>query len=216
MIAIFTFLVCQSFFLKTLAISNGPLIKAFEHKNAYTNFFDGDDRRGRHTPANKLGDDIVQCVLDHFNQYVAKNQKCKKRIITDPEIRSLRHLYSIYTENHFDDLGLSYTSFKRIFNENNFSFPPDRVRNKPLGKHDIKGEANIKSEAKIEIQEILTFNDDEFTEKQYEMDDSTVTLESDQSQPKVLVQVPDASKFFANPAQVYEIQFIEIPINNQT
>lgn len=40
--------VCQSFFLKTLAISNGPLIKAFQHKNVYTNFFDGDDRRGKH------------------------------------------------------------------------------------------------------------------------------------------------------------------------
>lgn len=32
-------------------------------------------------------------------------------------------------------------------------------------------------------------------------------------QPKVIVaQVPDSSKFFANSSQVYEIQFIEIPM----
>lgn len=157
----------------------------------------------------------MKCVQQHLTQYVAKNQKCKKKIITDPAIRSLRHLYSLYSDNHYDALGLSYTSFKRIFNENNFSFPPERVRCKP-----IKTELKDADRDTIVIQEILTNidNEDMYAEKQEVMDPTLhqSNLQNEALQPKVLVQVPDSSKFFANPSQVYEIQFIEIPISNTT
>lgn len=65
------------------------------------------------------------------------------------------------------------------------------------------------------IQEVLTsidYNGEEFIEEN-QIDPVEIPAEV---QPKVLVQVPDSSKFFANPSQVYEIQFIEIPINNTT
>lgn len=157
----------------------------------------------------------MKCVQQHLTQYVAKNQKCKKKVITDPAIRSLRHLYSLYSDNHYDALGLSYTSFKRIFNENNFSFPPERVRCKP-----IKTELKDEDRDTIVIQEILTNieNEDMYAEKQEVMDPTLhqSNLQNEALQPKVLVQVPDSSKFFANPSQVYEIQFIEIPISNTT
>jgi hypothetical protein len=188
--------VCQSFFLKTLAISNGPLIKAFEHKNEYTNFFDGDDKRGKHTPSNKLSSEIVDSVINHLKLYVRTNAKSKKLIISDPEIRSLRHLFSLYKEI-YEGNSPSYTSFKRIFNDNNFAFPPDRSRNKPMPS------------TKLEMEEIYS-NDNEI-ENAMKQEQS---LEQDLIEPKVIVtQVPD-SKFFA-PTQVYEVQFIEIPISNQ-
>lgn len=57
-----------------------------------------------------------------------------------------------------------------------------------------------------------------YAEKQEVMDPTLhqSNLQNEALQPKVLVQVPDSSKFFANPSQVYEIQFIEIPISNTT
>lgn len=207
--------VCQSFFLKTLAISNGPLIKAFEHKNVYTNFFDGDDKRGRHTPSNKLSNEIVESVLQHLELYILRSKKSKKQIINDPDIRSLRQLYNIYKEAHDSQeggLSLSYTSFKRIFNEHNFSFPPDRVRCKPLAKHktEFKSEESEDTSAMYDVTREEEYIDEHIIEEDVNMPNTSNNL----SQPKVIVtQVPDSSKFFANPSQVYEIQFIEIPIN---
>lgn len=190
--------VCQSFFLKTLGISNGPLIKAFQHKNVYTNFFDGDDRRGRHTPSNKLGDSIVRSIIEHLEQYTIRNSKNKKRMINDPEIRSLRHLYSLYKGIHGES-SPSYTSFKRIFNDNLFAFPPERLRSKTVTKNvDVSGGT-----------EVIELRDEMIIEEHL----GEVKSNQDLLQPKVIVtQVPDSSKFFANSSQVYEIQFIEIPI----
>lgn len=198
--------VCQSFFLKTLAISNGPLIKAFEHKNIYTNFFDGDDKRGKHTPSNKLSEETVNSVLEHFEAYIVRNTKCRKRTISDPEIRSLRHLYSMFTESHDESHHLSYTSFKRIFHEHNFAFPPDRVRSKAV-KSDQKNETKTD-----EIIECISSH--EYIEEQVIEDNMPVANFA--MQPNLIVtQVPETSKFFTNP-QVYEIQFVEIPISTST
>jgi hypothetical protein len=208
--------VCQSFFLKTLAISNGPLIKAFKHKNIYTNFFDGDDKRGKHTPSNKLSDEIVESIVRHFETHVKQNvSKTKKRVITDPDIRSLRHLYSIYKETYGESTTPSYTSFKRIFNEHNFAFPPERIRNKPqvhetiykviedVNKNDEEFEEDCVEEHTIEGFEIPRVEASQL---------SSDPLDINSSQPKVIVtQVGDNSKFFANP-QVYEIQFIQVPL----
>lgn len=208
--------VCQSFFLKTLSISNGPLIKAFKHKNVYTNFFDGDDKRGKHTPSNKLSNDIVDSVVSHVEQFTIKNQKCKKRVITDPSIRSLRHLYSIYKENH-EDCSPSYTSFKRIFNEHNFAFPPDRTRCRPLPK--LVQPKTDTTDQIIEFREQDEFDDDDDEDfiEEHTIEGEEIPSAPDEevpevSQPKVIVtQVPDSSKFFSNQSQVFEIQFIEIP-----
>lgn len=200
--------VCQSFFLKTLSISNGPLIKAFKHKNAYTNFFDGDDKRGKHTPSNKLSENIVDSVINHLEQHSTKFSKSKKRLICDPDIKSLRHLYSLFKANHAES-SPSYTSFKRIFNENSFAFPPDRVRTKTPSR--VTQNTN-------DLQEIEIFEGDaDFIEEHImetvEASQIQDITNHDQPQQKVLItHLPDTSKFFSNPSQVYEIQFIEIPI----
>ncbi|CRL04363.1 CLUMA_CG017456, isoform A [Clunio marinus] len=196
--------VCQSFFLKTLAISNGPLNKAFEHKNIYTNFFDGDDKRGKHTPSNKLSSAIVESVVNHCEKFVCQNQKSKRKTITNVDIRSLKQLYNLYKED-YEGNSPSYTSFKRIFNENNFAFPLDRVRSKPHPKlSDSK--VDVKNDSESLTQDNL---EDEMTSNKEK-------LVTKPDQPKVIVaQVPESSKYFTNPSsQVYEIQFIEIPLNN--
>lgn len=201
--------VCQSFFLKTLSISNGPLIKAFKHKNVYTNFFDGDDKRGKHTPSNKLSEEIVESVVNHLEQHSIKNSKSKKRVICDPEIKSLRHLFSLFKENH-NESSPSYTSFKRIFNENSFAFPPERVRTKAAPR--------VTQTRSEELQEIEIFEGEaDFIEEQIletvEASQIQDISKPEQPQQKVIIShVPDTSKFFSNPSQVYEIQFIEIPI----
>lgn len=184
--------VCQSFFLKTLAISNGPLIKAFEHKNEYTNFFDGDDKRGRHAPVNKLSPELVASVIVHLDQFTTKfsGPKCKRRVIVDPEIRSLKHLFRLYQENR--DQTPSYTSFKRIFNENGFSFPPDHVPSRTKSE-DLKQESKTE-EPNGEFQYIV----------------------EEPEQPKVIVLPENTdTKFLPFSQQIYEIQVIEVPYSEQ-
>ena len=184
--------VCQSFFLKTLGISNGPLIKAFEHKNEYTNFFDGDDKRGRHAPVNKLSAELIASVIYHLDQYTSSTPvpKCKRRVIFNPEVRSLKHLYRLYQENR--DHSPSYTSFKRIFNENGFSFPHSHVPGR------IKVE-----EIKLEPEELKT----EEEEYQYIIEES----EPEHPHPKVIVMPENLSY----PQQIFEIQVIELPYTEQ-
>lgn len=184
----------------------------------YTNFFEGDDKRGKHTPSNKLSNEIVNSVVNLLEQHAVKNTKCKKRIINDPGIRSLRHLYSIYKEGHLHDSSPSYTSFKRIFNEHSFAFPPDRLRVKPPPRLIVQ--------ARVEKNDVVQEADKEIFEDEYDYieehiieDDDNLSKPEETGQevlePKVIVtQVPESSKFFASPSQVYEIQIIQIPIQN--
>ena len=182
--------------------------------SVYTNFFDGDDKRGKHTPSNKLSSDIVEGVVSLLDQYTVKNSKSKKRIINDPEIRSLRHLYTIYKNSH-DDPSPSYTSFKRIFNDHCFAFPPDRLQR-------FKSHSEIAQIRNADINEVSFKNEDDCIEEQvieeHLIEDSNILpelKESSSQEPKVIVtQVPDSSRFFANPSQVYEIQIIEIPVQS--
>lgn len=201
--------VCQSFFLKTLAISNGPLIKAFQHKNVYTNFFDGDDKRGKHTPSNKLGEEVVASVISHFEQYTGNSSRSKKQAVTDPNVKSLRHLYSLYQNSN--DHTLSYTSFKRIFNENNFVMPPDRL--KVRMKTETKTVIVEETESDFAEQEVLSQNfEDEIYEEIEQIEQEQIDVQSISQQNVIIAQVPENAKFFENPSQVYEIQFIEIPL----
>lgn len=200
--------VCQSFFLKTLAISNGPLIKAFQHKNVYTNFFDGDDKRGKHTPSNKLGGEVVASVIAHFEKFTGSSSRSKKHTITDLAVKSLRHLYSLYQESH--EHTLSYTSFKRIFNENNFVMPPERlkIRMKPEPKTVIVEEAEDEVEEveeEFEQEEELPDGYEEIEQFKHE----EMEMQAIPQQNVIIAQMPDNAKFFANPTQIYEIQIID-------
>ncbi|KAG5666305.1 hypothetical protein PVAND_017856 [Polypedilum vanderplanki] len=112
--------VCQSFFLKTLSISNGPLIKAFQYKNEYTNFFDSEDRRGKHEPSNKIKPEIVNSIVIFLtSKCIAEGgSRFKKKVISDTSYKSLRNLFNDYHDSNNDCP--SYTTFKRIFHEHNF------------------------------------------------------------------------------------------------
>lgn len=168
-------------------------------------------------PSNKLSEDIVSGIVLHLENFTNKNAKGKKRVIINPDIRSLRHLYNMYKESHTES-GPSYTSFKRIFNEYSFAFPLDRMRSKPFARSNEEKSENKNESQTIEIQEYG--EDDPSTDS---LNDQSVKggevtkKESvhDNIQPKVIVtQVPDNSKFFSNPSQVYEIQIIEVPFQS--
>ncbi|KAG5668757.1 hypothetical protein PVAND_016684 [Polypedilum vanderplanki] len=186
--------VCQSFFLKTLSISNGPLIKAFQYKNEYTNFFDSEDRRGKHEPSNKIKPEIVNSIVIFLtSKCIAEGgSRFKKKVISDTSYKSLRNLFNDYHDSNNDCP--SYTTFKRIFHEHNFSLPQERLKTQ-------------KNPQKIEIQgiEILNAAESEIVEE----------IQVEQQQPKVIVtQVPESSKFIQNQPEVYEIQFIPIQTIN--
>lgn len=123
---VFSFLgkrVCQSFFLKTLSISNGPLITAFEQVNSYTNFFDGEDLRGRHAPANKFSESDIQEIVQHMLGYSSStctNTKSRK-IIDSSNAINTKKMYKHYKEQcEKQDMKKripSFTTYKRIFKE---------------------------------------------------------------------------------------------------
>lgn len=123
---VFSFLgkrVCQSFFLKTLSISNGPLITAFEQVNSYTNFFDGEDLRGRHAPANKFSESDIQEIVQHMLGYSSStctNTKSRK-IIDSSNAINTKKMYKHYKDqcekqNNKKRIP-SFTTYKRIFKE---------------------------------------------------------------------------------------------------
>lgn len=192
--------VCQNFFLKTLSISNGPLIKAFQYKNEYTNFFDSEDRRGKHEPSNKIKPEIVNSIIEFLQQKCMpdNDSKFRKKVICDTNFRSLRTLYNSYKLISHESCP-SYTTFKRIFNENNFTLPQERLKMKP-----------IKPEPKIEIKSVEIVNFETAA-----IADSEEIMRDQVEHPKVIVTpVPESAKFLSNQAEVYEIQFIHIPTVN--
>lgn len=146
-----------------------------------------------------------------------KNSKSKKRIINDPEIRSLRHLYTIYKNTHGDP-SPSYTSFKRIFNDHCFAFLPDRLQKFKAQSEIAQNKNDSKSEKIFKVEDDCI---EEHIIEEHLIDEGEILPKTGESssqetlEPKVIVtQVPDSSKFFANPSQVYEIQIIEIPIQS--
>jgi hypothetical protein len=193
--------VCQNFFLKTLSISNGPLIKAFQYKNEYTNFFDSEDRRGKHEPSNKIKPNVVNSIIEFLIQKcMAENDsKFRKKVICDTNFRSLRTLYNSFKSICHESCP-SYTTFKRIFYENNFSLPQER----------LKMSRPVKPEEKIEIKSVEVVNFETAA-----MEASDEVIEDQAENPKVIVTpVPESAKYLSNQAEVYEIQFIHIPAIN--
>lgn len=172
--------VCQSFFLKTLSISNGPLISAFKNKNEFTNFFEGSDQRGRREPSNKLGHEVVDSIVNFLNEkcIAETTGKFKKKIVCDGSSKSLRNFYDDYKAS--SELCPSYTSFKKIFYENNFSLPHERLRQKP-----VKQESS-QEESKIQVHNVEILNLDP----------------SENHEEQILVNN------FQQSAEVYEIQFV--------
>lgn len=196
--------VCQAFFLKTLSISNGPLLKAFEHKNKFTNFFDGDDQRGKHQPSNRLTADTIASIVEHLESFASKNpsNKCKKRIICDAEVRSLKQLYRLYQDSREESEHCpSYSSFKKIFVENGFAMA-DHLMSRP--------QRSI-TEHQQEDQEIEYIIKEDST-KAISVNETTTLMPVIQQvvqQPKLLItQVQESQDAAKLVYPVYEIQLV--------
>jgi hypothetical protein len=221
---------CQKFFLKTLNISNGPLLIAFSHKNQYTNVFDSTDCRGKHTPSNKLKKETVALIVEFLSQKsTTDGLKYKKKVICDPNFRSLRALHTNYKELNGSN-NVSYTTFKRIFYEHNFTMPQERLRY----NHQQKSSEINSNDRKIEIEsvEVLNFNDIPQQQEEIEVTqkESEIIVEEQQQQefsnellnqhatPNVIVnQINGIPNFLAPPqVPIYEIQFIHLPSSINT
>lgn len=93
-------------------------MKAFEKVNCYTNFFDGEDMRGRHAPGNKLSDDEVQKIKDHIESFPyteVVRKKHRKRLL-DGSL-TIQKMYNFYKDlcEARDEKVPSITTYKRIF-----------------------------------------------------------------------------------------------------
>lgn len=203
--------VCQAFFLKTLNISNGPLNNAFKHKSDFANFFEGSDQRGRHVPSNKLKQDIVDSIVNFLNEkcITELSGKFRKKTICDVDYRSLRNLFNAFKEENGDDNSCpSYTSFKKIFYDNNFSFPHERQ--KPMKQE------NSSSGNQCQILEIVkldnaNLNNLEEENNEVEIDENpTPSTVDNQTTNRIIItqNIPDSTSF--QQPQVYEIQFVAL------
>lgn len=179
--------VCQGFFLRTLSISNGPLINAFKNKSEFTNFFEGSDQRGRHPPSNKIKQEIVNSIIKFLNEkcIAETTGKFRKKIVFDGGAKSLRNLFDEFKTTNSDCP--SYTTFKKIFYENNFSLPQEKLHHKQ-----IKVEASMQP-PKIQVHNVEIINPP-----------------NDQSEsPNLIVtQIPESSASFQSTPEFYEIQFV--------
>lgn len=119
--------ICQAFFLKTLAISNGPLINAFQNKNS-SGVYAEEDKRGKHRPINKTSDDQISKIKQHIESFPITEshyvRKSSSRKYLDSKL-SIAKMYALYEElcEERGDSAPSFSTYKRIFGEHyNYSF----------------------------------------------------------------------------------------------
>lgn len=156
--------VCQNFFLKTLSISNGPLNKALENVSEIGTF-QGNDKRGRHFPANKTTEDVFNKVKQHIDSFPVTEshyvRRESKRKYLDCKL-SISKMYYLYKEKcvSLNEKPVSITTYKRIFCENyNYSFfKPKKDQCSTCAKYE-----QATGEAKNELTE--TYNQHKQREK---------------------------------------------------
>lgn len=119
--------VCQSFFIKTLCISDGPIIHAFKNRND-ASVFQCADRRGKTSPPNKTPIEDVERVKRHIEKFpVMESHYCRKtskRLYLDSKL-SICKMHDLYaTECKIDNVvPVSSATYRRVFCTNyNYSF----------------------------------------------------------------------------------------------
>ena len=92
--------VCKKFFLKTLNIGHGPLDSAIESQG-HTGTFVGEDKRGKHTPVNKISNEHIARVKRHIESF-PKNESHYTRSDTRRlhlnQRLSISKMYRLYKE----------------------------------------------------------------------------------------------------------------------
>ena len=121
--------VCKRFFLKTIDISHGPLITALKGRGEAGPFV-GEDRRGRHTPANKASDGVIQRVKTHIESFPQieshYTRSGSRRCYLDQKlsINKMYRLYKVECEKEDPPVApVGAMTYRRIFcNGYNLSF----------------------------------------------------------------------------------------------
>ena len=120
--------VCKRFFLKTIDISHDPLITALKGRGEAGPFV-GEDRRGKHTPANKASDVAIQRVKTHIESFPQiefhYTRSDSRRCYLDQKL-SINNMYSLYkVECNNEDPPVALVgamTYRRVFcNEYNLS-----------------------------------------------------------------------------------------------
>ncbi|KAL4083932.1 hypothetical protein QTP88_029248 [Uroleucon formosanum] len=88
--------VCKQFFLKTLAISHGPVDKAFEGLGSENGMFIKNDNRGKTQATNKTPSDVIYEIKSHIEKFpTIESHYCRattKRKYLDPTL-SIAKMY---------------------------------------------------------------------------------------------------------------------------
>ncbi|XP_065362898.1 uncharacterized protein LOC135956367 [Calliphora vicina] len=90
--------VCKHFMMNTLSINRFFIENAIEFADKTTGSYTGTDRRGTHSPHNKLPQELIQIVKDHINSYPCwlPNQKSKTKYLHYN--LSIKKMYTAYKE----------------------------------------------------------------------------------------------------------------------
>lgn len=121
--------VCKKFFLATLDIGHGPLDTALRHMSD-SGTFCSEDKRGKHSPANKTDNDAIAVVRRHIESFPTieshYTRKDTRRRYLDQSL-SISKMYRLYKEECATSIPVKTAvhekTYRRIFcNEYNLSF----------------------------------------------------------------------------------------------
>lgn len=158
--------VCKEFFMKTLCISNGPIIEAMKNKDDYGNY-SKKDGRGCRAPKNKTSLEVTQKVIEHINKFPkVESHYCRKktkRFYLDAKL-TIAKMYELYKEERrlSNEEPCSFYVYKSIFGTKfNLSFfKPKKdlclicTRYDNTGRPDhLKEEYKLHQERKIAAQQ---------------------------------------------------------------
>lgn len=157
--------VCKNFFLKTLAISHGPVDKALAGLNDVSGIFNSSDMRGRKEPGNKTAPELIAQVKSHIERFSTMGshycRKSTKRKYLDSKL-SISKMYDLYFEkcgNNGNEKHVSQIIYRRIFCQNyNLSFfQPKKdqcliCENFEKNKNDPHKAATLKAEYEAHIR----------------------------------------------------------------
>lgn len=187
--------VCQSFFCKTLCISNIPIIKAFQNKSD-SGEFSGTDNRGRKAPANKTPEDLILRVKKHIESFPVVEshytRKSSKRLYLDPNL-NIKKMFDLFMEECKEQQlpGVSLITYRRIFcTQYNLSFFKPK-KDQCLICNEYKNAAN-KEEFELKYQEHLRRKEESMKEKDEDKKRATgdVSFKSITCDMQSVLQIP--------------------------
>jgi hypothetical protein len=118
--------VCKKFFIQTLDISDKMIRCTLSRKTHGT--FEGTDKRGKHTPANKTSDETLDSIRQHIKSFPIMDSHYKRKDTNRKFLQqdlSITKMYDLYKANCTAEeiIPASSITYRRdLCNEFNFSF----------------------------------------------------------------------------------------------